>query len=251
MCRKETDTSQTGNKQLKQVNAEQIKYYLAAKKAPILHPFTPVIVGFALLALVIVANRTPISLAVLIISALLALLTGRWRALLAAGGLVAPTAVSLGLIYGLFGQWVVAGQLILRMAAILMVSALAISLVTADSLLRALTPSWPPPLLFVVGSVARMHALALNRWKTILLMQRSRGLDRSGRNLLKAVFALVVGLVTDAAVRSRPLSRLGLHNRNERTVLRPVAPAPVQITFSGLFLLAVMVFLGAVLGGWI
>lgn len=248
---KDAHNSHAGKQPVKQVSAEEIKQYLAAKKAPILHPFTPIIVGFALLALVIVANRPLISLGVLSISALLALLIGRWRALLVAGGLVAPTAISLGLIYGLFGQWVVAGQLILRMAAILMVSALAISLVTADSLLRALTPSWPAPLLFVVGSVARMHALALNRWKTILLVQRSRGLDKRGRNLMKAVFALVVGLVTDAAARSRPLSRLGLHNVNRRTVMQPVEPAPVQICFSGVFLLIVLVFLGAVLGGWI
>ena len=78
-----------------------------------------------------------------------------------------------------------------------------------------------------MGSVVRLLPMARDRWRTIRNIQAARGVPvRSWRSRIDSVLPLVVGLVDDAAQRSRPLQRTGVGAPGPRTVLRPV-PNPV------------------------
>ena len=85
--------------------------------------------------------------------------------------------------------------------------------------MRALQTWLPASIVYVVGSVVRLIPMATSRMRAIQQIQRSRGVKSQRRKL---VIPLVVGLVTDAAQRSRPLSRTGIAQPGRRTVLYPV-----------------------------
>ncbi|MDU7286122.1 MAG: energy-coupling factor transporter transmembrane component T [Corynebacterium kroppenstedtii] len=140
-------------------------------------------------------------------------------ATLAAVTIIIPACVSFSLMYGLFGSWATAAALSLRFAAVVGCGVMFDSLVNPDALMRALQTWLPASIVYVVGSVVRLIPMATSRMRAIQQIQRSRGVKSQRRKL---VIPLVVGLVTDAAQRSRPLSRTGIAQPGRRTVLYPV-----------------------------
>ncbi|MEJ4111891.1 energy-coupling factor transporter transmembrane protein EcfT [Corynebacterium kroppenstedtii] len=140
-------------------------------------------------------------------------------ALVTAVAMIAPACVSFSLMYGLFGSWGTAGALSLRFAAVVGCGVMVGSLVDVDALMRALQTWLPAPMVYVVGSVARLVPLAASRLRIIQQVQRSRGVTPRRWRL---VVPLVVGLVVDASARSRPLSRTGIGVPGRRSVLYPV-----------------------------
>ncbi|RRQ15352.1 energy-coupling factor transporter transmembrane component T family protein [Corynebacterium bovis] len=216
---------------------------------PRVHPYTPVTVAACLIVLVL-AVGSPVMCAVIAGAvAVWGLLRGprQRRAVVAAAVVSVPAAVGFALMYVPFGADVVArvapavlggvpvtsdgaataGRLTLRVAAVVVTGLVLAAEVDLDRLMRALQPSVPAPVVYVVGSVVRLLPMARDRWRTIRNIQAARGVPvRSWRSRIDSVLPLVVGLVDDAAQRSRPLQRTGVGTPGPRTVLRPV-PNPV------------------------
>lgn len=188
-------------------------------KEPNIHPYTPLVTAACLMVSVTVLNAPWASAIGIGVAVVASLIIRNKAATLAAVTIIIPACVSFSLMYGLFGSWSTAAALSLRFAAVVGCGVMFGSLVNPDALMRALQTWLPAPIVYVVGSVVRLIPLATSRMRTIQQIQRSRGVKPQRRKL---VIPLVVGLVTDAAQRSRPLSRTGIAQPGRRTVLYPV-----------------------------
>ncbi len=188
-------------------------------KEPNIHPYTPLVTAACLMVSVTVLNAPWASAIGVAVAVVASLIIRNKAATLAAVTIIIPACVSFSLMYGLFGSWSTAAALSLRFAAVVGCGVMFGSLVNPDALMRALQTWLPAPIVYVVGSVVRLIPLATSRMRTIQQIQRSRGVKPQRRKL---VIPLVVGLVTDAAQRSRPLSRTGIAQPGQRTVLYPV-----------------------------
>ena len=188
-----------------------------------MHPYTPLTLATCFMITITVLNDTVASAVGLGIAIIIGVAARRWKIFAATLAMALPAALSFGLMYGLFGQWQSAAELSLRFAAILSGGLVLLSFIRADDLLRAMSPSVPAPFIFIVGSITRMTAQATERLHTIEQIQRSRGMKVRRLSWNTVILPLIVGMVTDAAVRSRPLQRTGISRPGPRTVLYPVA----------------------------
>ncbi|HIW95752.1 MAG TPA: energy-coupling factor transporter transmembrane protein EcfT [Candidatus Corynebacterium gallistercoris] len=153
-------------------------------------------------------------------------LTGRRarRALVTAAVISTPPAVGFMLMYAPFEGIPVAFTLALRFLAATSIALVFGSFVSLDELMRTLQTRAPAKLVYIVGSTARLYPMATERLATIRQIRRTRGLPVRGFKANCAlVLPLVVGLVDDAAQRSRPLQRTGIGIPGPRTVLNPVS----------------------------
>lgn len=197
-----------------------------------LNPLTPLTAAICAVAVVMIAHDPVVSGVFLVLSAVLAVVSGRRhrRVLLAALVIAVPATVSYALIYVPFADdgWATTGDLSLRFAAMTASGLVLLSFVDADALMRDLQLRIPAPLVYMVGSVVRLLPMAQQRWRTIRQVQRSRGVPDTWRARTSCVLPLVVGLVVDAGHRSRPLQRTGIGEPGPRSVLVPVPDPPAQ-----------------------
>lgn len=193
-----------------------------------LHPYTPITVALCFMVILTVSNNPSVSAAGLLLVLLLGIAYRRRSVLIATALMGIPAAVSFSLMYGLFGQWQSAAELSVRFAAILSGGLLFFSFVDADQLLRAMSTRVPAPIVFILGSITRMSQLAQLRLQTIRQIQQSRGMKVRRFSWNHVLLPLIVGMVTDAAERSRPLQRTGIAQPGPRTVLYPVDDRAVE-----------------------
>ena len=206
-----------------------------------MNPLTPLTFAACTAIIVLAVESWMLSAAVIALVTVCSLLfsTPR-RSLPAALAIGIPACLGFVLIYAPFGNepgwWIVtrdglsvAAHLGLRFLAVTMVALAGMSLVNLDRLMLALQPRVPAPLLYVVGSTARLYPIARNRLQNIRQVHQSRGIDTSTlKAKLNTVLPLIVGLVDDAAQRSRPLQRLGVGAPGPRTVLHDVSDRTVE-----------------------
>ncbi len=188
-----------------------------------LHPFTLLTFAGCSMVLLTALNNVVASAIGLGGVIIVGLLARRKAVLLTTAALGLPAVASFSLMYGLFGQWQSAAELSLRFAAILGSGLLFFSFIDADEMLRAMSTKVPAPVVFILGSISRMTQLAQQRLSTIEEIQRSRRMKVRKFSWNNVLLPLIVGMVTDAAVRSRPLQRTGIARPGPRTVLYPVA----------------------------
>ncbi len=210
-----------------------------------MNPLTPLVAAACAIVTVMVLHNPWVSAAFLLGAVVLGLLAGRRhrRALVAGLVMSVPALVSYGLIYAPFGDHeiarplipvtsdglVVAGDLGLRFAAMTCAGLVLASFVDADALMRTLQLRIPAPLVYMTGSVVRLLPMAQQRWRTIRQVQASRGVDvTTWRSRGSVVLPLIVGLINDAATRSRPLQRTGIGEPGPRTVLVAVPDRPAE-----------------------
>lgn len=198
-----------------------------------LHPYTPLTLAGCLMVAVLIADSWHVSAAVLGLSVLIGVVLPRKgtvsKPLLAALALTFPASISFCLMYGLFGSWATAGVLSIRFAALVFSGLLIGSACSSDALMRVLQLKLPAPLVYVIGSVLRLLPLARARVETIRMIQRSRGVELKGiSGRLRLGIPVVVGLIQDAANRSRPLARSGIMQPGPRTLLNEVPDSAGQ-----------------------
>ena len=201
-----------------------------------MNPLTPI--TFAACAAIMVLAVDSWILSAVVVGAVF-LSTPR-RVLLPTLAIGLPACLGFVLMYAPFGEqpgwWIItrdglstALNLGIRFLAVTAVALLGMSKVDVDRLMRALQPRVPAPMLYVVGSMARLYPIARNRLHSIRQVHQSRGIDTSTLTAkLNMVLPLIVGLVDDAAQRSRPLQRLGVGTPGPRTVLHDVSDTPVE-----------------------
>ncbi|RAV31729.1 energy-coupling factor transporter transmembrane component T family protein [Corynebacterium heidelbergense] len=200
-----------------------------------MHPLTPVTAGACGMVIVLVANNPWVSAAGLVIAAIVA-----FRRFLVATALTVPAAVGFALMYAPFGHSAWWGgltsdglhtalNLSLRLWAVIAVGLAAGAHTDVDRLMRALQVRAPAPFVYVIGSTVRLYPMARHRLEMLRRVASSRGIPvRTVRGRLRLFFPLIVGLIDDAALRSRPLQRLRIGEPGPRTVLRPVADPPLE-----------------------
>lgn len=206
-----------------------------------MNPLTPLTFAACTAIIVLAVDSRVLSAAVIAAVVVMCLFfsTPR-RSLLPALAIGLPAFFGFVLMYAPFGHepgwWIVtadgfatAAHLGLRFLSVTMVALAGMSWVNLDKLMRTLQPRIPAPLLYVVGSTARLYPIARNRLRSIRQIHVSRGIDVSTvKAKLNMVLPLIVGLVDDAAQRSRPLQRLGIGEAGPRTVLHPVADSTAE-----------------------
>ncbi|WP_123935340.1 energy-coupling factor transporter transmembrane component T [Corynebacterium gerontici] len=198
------------------------------------------------MVIITVCNSAVLSAAGLALVLLLGTAFRRPNVLIATALMGIPAVISFSLMYGLFGQWQSAAELSIRFAAILSGGLLFFSFVDADELLRAMSLRVPAPVVFILGSITRMRQLAQFRLHTIRQIQQSRGMRVRRFSWKYVLLPLIVGMISDAAERSRPLQRTGIARPGPRTVLYPV-----NDPFAERVLRWVMVAVTVVLSVWV
>jgi len=206
---------------------------------PKTHPYTPLTCAICAVVLVLVAHNVWVSAAAIAVAVMVAAVTRRARGpLLAAVALAIPTGVGLMLMYAPFGRHpvlgpitsdgaLIAATLTLRLFAAAAVGLTLGSLIDGDRLMRAMQEHVPAKLVYVAASTVRLYSMARARLETLRQVTAARGLPTSGfRANASLAMPLIVGLVDDAAMRSRPLQRTGIGEPGPRTVLNPV-PNPL------------------------
>lgn len=232
------------------------------EQAHSLNPLTPLTATLCAAVLVLAGDAWQLSLLALLGSLAVAVVGSALvhrripvRTLLAALIISAPTFLGFALIYAPFGQqhwwWIItrdgaatALNLATRFTAMTFVVLVGLRFINLDALMRTLQPRVPAPLLYVIGSTARLIPIARNRLHTIEQLYASRGMKTSRFSVrMQMILPLIVGLVDDAAQRSRPLQRLGVGTPGRRTVLYPVADPLAQKFARCAMLLATLIAL--------
>lgn len=189
-----------------------------------LNPLTPLTLAACGMVFVLVADHVYVSAAAWILAAAISLSSHRSRrALITAAVISTPPAVGFMLMYAPFEGFDVALILALRFLAATSIALVCGSFINLDELMRTLQTRAPAKLVYIVGSTSRLYPMAKERLATIRQIRTTRGLRIRGfRANCALVLPLVVGLVDDAAQRSRPLQRTGIGIPGSRTVLNPV-----------------------------
>lgn len=224
------------------------------------NPLTPLTAVVCLAVLVLVVDMWQFSLGVILLSAAVSLVIApTQRQLTAAVAISLPAAAGLLIMYAPFGHthlwWILtadgtarAAELAARFAAVTTVALVGSGFINLDRLMRTLQPRLPSAVVYVIGATARLFPLARQRYQMIQQIFASRGMDMaSARTKMSMLIPLVVGMVDDAAQRSRPLQQTGIGQPGPKTVLRPVADPPVEKALRWTMLLATAVALGVIL----
>ncbi|QDY91335.1 energy-coupling factor transporter transmembrane protein EcfT [Arthrobacter sp. UKPF54-2] len=228
-----------------------------------LHPLTALTAAGCAAVITTAAGSWPLSLAVALAAALLAVRAGAgMRVLAAAGVILAPLCLSLLVLHGLFfpeghtvlAQWGPARvtaeglgfalELASRTAASVLVLLLFSFTVSVPDLLAALASRRiPPQFSFVLASTLTLVPAMAGRLERIRHAQEARGLvvrrgllTRLAAARLQAV-PLVLGLIEDAGVRAQALEARGFGGPGPRTSYRQLEDPPRQRIFRAAALL--------------
>lgn len=214
-----------------------------------MNPITVLTIAASAVTLVLVADNIWVSLGVWLTCALISAFTPTpRRGFSAALPMGLPAFIGFGLMYVPFGHepgwWIITRDglrttvdLGARFLSATTAGLVICSFISVDSLMRALQPRVYSPLLYVLGSTTRLYPMASARWNDIRQIRITRGVEVDSVQAKAAmVLPLIVGLVDDAAQRSRALQRTGIGEPGRRTVLRPVRETWVDWLLRGLAL---------------
>ncbi|MCU1547995.1 MAG: Energy-coupling factor transport system permease protein [Arthrobacter sp.] len=228
-----------------------------------LHPLTALAAATCAAVVTTAVGSWPLSLAVSLAAALLAVRAGvAGQVLPAAAVILAPLCVSLLVLHGLFfpeghtvlAQWGAARvtaeglgfalDLGTRTAACVLVFLLFSFTVSVPDLVSALAArKLPPQFGFVLGSTLALLPVIAGRLDRIRQAQEARGLVLRGGLLSRLVAVrlqmvpLVLGLIEDSGSRAQALDARGFGGNGPRTSYREVADPPGQRRFRAAALL--------------